>query len=285
MGSRAEPDDSLDYFATPPFATRALVEHVLPHLGVRDLGSVWEPACGEGHMAEVLREYCDDVRASDVFEYGYGEILDFLESGRVLWPTAEWIITNPPFNEKAIQFVIRARELAPNVAMFFRSQWAVEGIGRYQSVFRDHPPTLCAFFVERVPLCKGRWDPDGTTATAYCWLVWMQARQPQPPLWIPPGCRKRLTLPYDRERFTAKPVIKRIYGSEVPRRTLPTARESMAQGWRPTGPRQLGADCQPSIGEPVGATASHFHGGRDPVSDPGLSAGSPMVDAEPLRAE
>ena len=30
--------------------------------------SVLEPAAGEGHMAEVLREYFDRVHASDVFD-------------------------------------------------------------------------------------------------------------------------------------------------------------------------------------------------------------------------
>jgi hypothetical protein len=51
MGSRVEPDDSLGYFPTPPWATRALMERVLPTLDICELGATWEPACGEGHMA------------------------------------------------------------------------------------------------------------------------------------------------------------------------------------------------------------------------------------------
>lgn len=213
MGSRAEPDDSLDYFPTPPWATRVLVEVVLARLGVSDLDNVFEPACGEGHIAEVLREYCEDVSASDVFDYGYGSVQDFLKRGWWLSDcVAEWIITNPPFGEKALPFVTTARAIAPNVAMFFRSQWAVEGVDRYEALFRGCPPTLCAWFVERVPLAKGRWDPDGSTATAYCWLVWMRGHQPLPPFWIPPGQRERLTRADDRERFTAHPVVRRDGG-------------------------------------------------------------------------
>jgi hypothetical protein len=34
MAARQEPADSLDFFPTPPFATRALVEHALPALGI-----------------------------------------------------------------------------------------------------------------------------------------------------------------------------------------------------------------------------------------------------------
>jgi hypothetical protein len=208
MGSRQEPDDSLDYFPTPPWATRALMTHVLPKVFNYRLTTAWEPACGEGHIAEVLREFFEGVTATDIFDYGYNDdVGDFL---KVTSSEADWIITNPPFGEQAILFVQHAFKLArEGVAMFFRSQWAVEGIERYEQIFRDNPPTQCAFFVERVNLCKGRWEPDGTTATAYCWLVWIQGEEPRPPLWIPHGCREALTKADDRERFTAHPVIKR----------------------------------------------------------------------------
>jgi len=212
MGSRVEPPDGLDYFPTPPWATRALIERVLPVLGVRagarDFESVWEPACGEGHIAEVLREYVDIVHASDIFDHGYGGGgRDFLAYDAGSAPIADWIITNPPFGDSALAFVLQALKLAgAGVAMFFRSQWAVEGVERYEALFRDRAPTLCAFFVERVNLCKGRWEPDGSTATAYCWLLWKMREAPRPPLWIPPGCREQLSRPDDRARFTAHPV-------------------------------------------------------------------------------
>jgi hypothetical protein len=57
MAQRREPPDALDYFPTPPWATRALFEHVLPALGIDGVGTVWEPACGEGHMAAVIGEF------------------------------------------------------------------------------------------------------------------------------------------------------------------------------------------------------------------------------------
>jgi hypothetical protein len=117
-------------------------------------------------------------------------------------PEVDWIVTNPPFGDRTLQFVLRALELARvGVAMFVRSQWAVEGVGRYAQIFRDRPPTCFAPFVERVPLCKGKWDPDGSTATAYCWLIWVRGKKPMTPFYIPPGCRKALTRPTDRQRF------------------------------------------------------------------------------------
>jgi hypothetical protein len=224
MANRAEPDDSLNFFPTPPWATRALMERVLPVLDVHCLGSTWEPACGEGHMAEVLREYCSTVIASDVFAYGYGDVSDFLavkapplSDSMTDPPRCDWIIINPPFAEdaefgdKATAFVLRALGTTRvGVAMFVRTQWAGEGVNRYERIFRPHPPTLCAFFTERVNLCKGRWNPDGDTATAYCSLVWVKDRAPLPPFWIPPGCRETLTRADDTERFTANPVRRRL---------------------------------------------------------------------------
>jgi hypothetical protein len=216
MGSRQEPDDSLDYFPTPPWATRALIERVLPVIGVNSLGSVWEPACGEGHIAEVLREYVPVVHATDIHDYGYGDIFDYLgdEHDPDDVTGVRWIITNPPFDEKALEFALRSfLHAGDGVALFVRWQW-IETVGRYEKLFKPWPPTLVCPFAERVPLCKGGWKPDGSTATAYCWVVWHR-NSPSwgmglPTLlhWIPPGCREQLTKPDDGERFTAHPVIR-----------------------------------------------------------------------------
>jgi methylase of polypeptide subunit release factors len=238
MSARHEPENSLDYFPTPPWATRALMEIVLPHLGVASFGSAWEPACGEGHMAEVLREYFGEVFASDVHDYGYGGVVDFLADAVVLRDylgeragasgassSYDWIVTNPPFAEKAAQFVLRALDLAAiGVAMFFRLQWIPTG-ERYEKIFRDRPPTLVAFFCERVNLCKGRWDPDGSTATDYIWLVWRRGDTPRPPLWIPPGQRRLLERPGDRERFTAHPVARAERAAPVTAAGAPIAHD------------------------------------------------------------
>ncbi len=213
MASRREPKRSRDFFPTPPWATRALMEHVFPRLGYLTrsewIRSVWEPACGEGHMAEVLREYFGNVIATDVHSYGYGTFCNFLRPKISHCASVDFIITNPPFGEKTEAFVIRALDLARvGVAMFVRLQW-LETVGRYERIYNKLPPTLVAFFSERVNLCKGRWEPDGSTATAYIWLVWVKGKRPRAPFWIPPGCRQRLERPDDRERFTKHPVMAR----------------------------------------------------------------------------
>jgi hypothetical protein len=203
MASRREPPDALDFFPTPPWATRALFRHVLSAIGADTIGIAWEPACGEGHMAEVVTEFAGgQVVASDIFDYGYGQApVDFVNDEPLARP--EWIITNPPFN-LACEFTLRALDLASEgVAMLARTTW-IESKGRYEKLFRDRPPTLYAPFVERVPMVKGRWDPAASTATSYAWFIWRKgASELSRVLWIPPGCRLELARPDDVARFAA----------------------------------------------------------------------------------
>ncbi|GEP12270.1 hypothetical protein [Methylobacterium gnaphalii] len=201
MASRREPPDSLDYFPTPPWATRALILDVLPALGdaLPAIASAADPASGEGHMVEVLREFYPDVRASDVFDYGRGyDVADFLDARKSFAPV-DLLATNPPFNA-ALAFVLRGLTVAKVVAILVRTSW-IEGERRYSELFRERPPTLYAQFVERVPMVKGRWDPAASTATAYAWIVWVRDAAPRPLFLIPPGRKRALTRPDDVRRF------------------------------------------------------------------------------------
>jgi hypothetical protein len=196
MAQRHEAHDSLDFFPTPPWATRALCELLAGETerGLSDL-SVWEPACGEGHMARPLAEYFGSVFASDVHNHGYGDVVDFLfPNGR----RAHFIVTNPPFR-LAQQFVETAWNRCDfGAAMLVRTAF-LESIGRYRDLFNKNPPRIVAQFSERVPMFKGRVDRTGSTATAYCWIIWH--RFPRHHMhtefrWIPP-CRERLERPGD----------------------------------------------------------------------------------------
>jgi hypothetical protein len=160
-------------------------------------------------MAEVLREYFAAVRASDVFDYGSGyEVGSFIGTGLDVVPTndgADWVICNPPYSA-ALTFADRALAVArQGVALLVRTAW-MEGADRYRELFRERPPALIAQFVERVPMIKGRWDPDATTATSYAWFIWLFST-PTPMatrlVWIPPGCREGLTRVDDRVRFAS----------------------------------------------------------------------------------
>lgn len=194
MSQRVEASDSPDDFPTPPWATRALLEHVIGASTPSNLTCL-EPACGAGHMAKVLKEYFGDVQCSDAYDYGYAPVRDFL-SYPYETNAVDWVITNPPFR-LAEEFVHRSLGVARvGVAMLVRTVF-LESVGRYNRLFLNAPPTKFAQFVERVPMVKGRLDERASTATGYAWLVWEQNSIDHSRLiWIPP-CRKALEKPND----------------------------------------------------------------------------------------
>ncbi|MGY6663384.1 MAG: methyltransferase [Glycocaulis sp.] len=212
MAQRHEPHDSLDDFPTPPWAVRALIEHVICHpalsfsvektLELLASQRVWEPACNRGYMALTLGEYFSSVHASDIHDYsmewpqgsqGQTRVCDFLmpgtEPGHFKKSPPDWIITNPPFR-LGVDFVQRAFALRPRVgvAMFVRTAF-LEGQARFSGLFGPMTPSAVGQFTGRVVLHKGTVrDPDQfytdaagklrkpSTATAYCWVVWLADR-------------------------------------------------------------------------------------------------------------
>ncbi len=198
MAQRVEAKDSRDDFPTPPWATRALIEHVIaPRFEGLQTQTCLEPACGAGHMDKVLREYFGNTEASDIFDYGYGKVADFLSAPYAV-NSVDWVITNPPFNA-AEQFVERARQVARRgVAILARTVF-IESVGRFERLFKPTPPACFAQFVERVPMVKGRLDRKASTATGYAWFIWTEEHTSDPELvWIPP-CRKALERDTDYE--------------------------------------------------------------------------------------
>ena len=190
MSQRVEAADSPDDFPTPPWATRALLEHVFGgDPAVADM-SCLEPACGAGHMSKVLEGYFHSVESSDVLDYGFGRKIDFFDY-ETTSNQYDWLITNPPFR-LAEEFILKGLSITRiGVAILARTVF-LESSGRYKAIFSTKPPTKFAQFVERVPMVKGRLDKAATTATGYCWLVWDKRVSGSPELvWIPP-CRKVL---------------------------------------------------------------------------------------------
>lgn len=188
MAQRHEPNDSADDFPTPPWATRALVEHVIGRDVVAGLTCL-EPACGRGYMARPLQEYFQRVDAADAHAYGFAAERDFLTFPYEAL-SHDWVITNPPFR-LAEEFVQRALVVArQGVAILARTVF-LESVGRYHSIFRDTPPTIFAQFSERVPMVKGRIDAKASTATGYAWFVWQKSGGAPRLAWVPP-CRRSL---------------------------------------------------------------------------------------------
>lgn len=175
----------LNYFPTPPFATRALCEFLQAERGSLEGLTCWEPACGEGHMVRPLEEYFADVIASDVHPFGDNLCFDFTLAPVLGTPgdQPDFIVTNPPFT-LAYEFIEAAAVTARvGFAMLVRSAF-LEGADRFARLWSRFPPDYVLQFSERVVMLEGRLIQSGavdpfaekhgttaSTATAYVWLV------------------------------------------------------------------------------------------------------------------
>ena len=176
--------DGPDFFPTPAWATRALVDNE------RFDGEIWECACGDGEMARVLEEAGHKVRATDLYPRGYGEAgIDFLKATR----KTDNIVTNPPYNV-AEAFVAQGLNLArKKFALLLRLAF-LEGANRADTIFLKHPPSRVWVFSERITFYMRGAERSGSGTTAYAWFVWDKDGQgPTELRWLKPGYKARFT--------------------------------------------------------------------------------------------
>ena len=127
-----------DYYATDPKALEIFLNRI-DEDGVRLHKNIWECACGEGHLSEVLKNRGYKVWSTDLIDRGYGSgNTDFLKSIPDSW--CGDILTNPPY-KYAKEFVEKALEvtrIGAYTVMFLKIQF-LEGQGR-RKLFKKHPP-------------------------------------------------------------------------------------------------------------------------------------------------
>jgi hypothetical protein len=174
--------DGPDFFPTPAWATHALIENE-PFVG-----DIWECACGNGAMAEVLMQTGNKVYSSDLVDRGYGEGgHDFLASNR----TAANIITNPPYNsaEGFVQAGVKKSE--HKFALLLRLAF-LEGANRQRTIFNLCPPARVWIFSERITFYPLNAERKGSGTTAYAWFVWDKEAASGTELhWLPTGYKRR----------------------------------------------------------------------------------------------
>ena len=151
-----------DYYATEP---RCMSDLLSLDLGIYN---VWECACGEGHLANVLNIAGVLGRASDLIDRNYGEHgVDFLTQSDY-WDG--WIVTNPPYRY-ALEFCKKAIELSPNVAMFLKLTF-LEGQERFH-FFKEYPPKyVYVYSSRRICALNGDFESISSGASAYAWFIW-----------------------------------------------------------------------------------------------------------------
>jgi hypothetical protein len=171
-----------DFFPTPEWATHALMDNE------RFEGNVWEPACGDGSMAEVIKHYGNDVMASDLFDRGYGEFgIDFLITGKV----ADNIITNPPYNAAEGFICAGLKKSRRKFALLLRLAF-LEGANRQRTIFKVNPPARIWIFSERITFYPAGQIQAGSGTTAYAWFIWDHSHIGVTELkWLPLGYKAR----------------------------------------------------------------------------------------------
>ena len=163
-----------DLYETPPEAVRAL-------LAAEDLpAGIWEPACGPGAIARVLRAaghrvVATDLVATDLVDYGSPDQdaarIDFLFE-RSAPAGVETIVTNPPF-KLAEEFAEHALRLCPRVIMLARL--AFLEAERPTGVLDDGRLARVLVFKERLPMMhRHGWEGPRIKggAMAFAWFVW-----------------------------------------------------------------------------------------------------------------
>jgi hypothetical protein len=171
-----------DFFPTPAWATYALIDNE-----VLD-GEIWECACGNGAMSEVLSQAAPNVISTDLYDRGFGEAgHDFLTTNR----RARHIVTNPPYNS-AEGFVRAGLEKAEKKFALLLRLAFLEGANRQRTIFGKHPPSRVWVFSERITFYPANAVRKGSGTTAYAWFVWdKDARSGTELSWFKPGYKAR----------------------------------------------------------------------------------------------
>lgn len=147
-----------DFYPTPSEATVAILDFLESKMLLRKTDRIWECACGNNAMVDVMRERGYTVIGTDVTT-GQDYLTTSIDSDY------EWIITNPPFNLSR-QFIERSVANGKPFAMLLKSQYWHSA--KRRKLFTDHPPMYV------LPLT---WRPDfsgkGNSMMDVMWCVWI----------------------------------------------------------------------------------------------------------------
>ena len=151
-----------DFYATDPSCA----------LDISPQSPIWEPACGQNHLTNMLVIKGHTVRFSDLVDRGVGaEILDFLKSNET-WDGD--IVTNPPFKyatafvEKSMETVTHGRKVYMFLKLLF-----LEG-QRKRKLFDKYPPKEIHVYSSRKE-CAINGDFSALKSSSpvcYAWFVW-----------------------------------------------------------------------------------------------------------------
>jgi hypothetical protein len=149
-------------------------------MGVETLPTgIWEPACGPGAIARVLRDAGHVVYATDLVDYSSPDQdedgWDFLTE-RQCPIGVQAIVTNPPFKNCG-EFVAHALRLCPRVIMLLRLAF-LESEKR-RDILDNAPLARVHVFRKRLPMMhRAGWEGrKANSGMAFAWFVWDAAHR------------------------------------------------------------------------------------------------------------
>ncbi|USL89538.1 NAD(P)-dependent oxidoreductase [Bacillus phage vB_BceP_LY3] len=163
-----------DFYCTPEHAVLSLLEK-------EDFkGDIWECACGNGAISNVLINKGYNVLSTDIIDRNYGEVLDFLSEHN---KKVENIITNPPY-KYALEFIEKGLKSSNKIALLLKLNF-LEGQKR-KKFFEKYPPKHVHVFSKRLTFYEPDSDKQGKSGVlAFAWFVWEKGFKGNPSIsWI-----------------------------------------------------------------------------------------------------
>lgn len=162
-GERAD----YDFYATDPIAVAILSKHMtIPH-------TVYECACGTGHLALELTHLGHEVIATDLIDRGFGiGNVNFLEVEQMP-KDCRCILTNPPY-KYTTDFIEHALNILPQggQAIFLLNVNVLAGQSRFQRIYSHGVLKELYLFSKRIVCAKnGDFSACKSSAVNYAWFV------------------------------------------------------------------------------------------------------------------
>ena len=172
-----------DFYATDPVALEKLIQ-AAPHIFAGNK-VIWECACGNGNLAQVLGRHGFPTFASDLKNRGYGfSNTDFLEQTNFI--SADIILTNPPYS-LATEFAEHALEILPDGGLYiaFMNISYLTGKKRYERLYSRHTLREVYIFSGRI-MCYRNNDREnfsGSSFANFAWYVFQKGYTGNPTLY------------------------------------------------------------------------------------------------------
>ena len=186
-GNSTSKREENDFYATNPETLKLFLYEFWKDNSFE--GDILEPACGQGHISETLKEMLPNfnITSTDLIDRGYGEGgVNFLTHDYS--KTFNTVITNPPFS-LAKEFIEKGLEIADKYVIMLCKIQLLEGAKR-KDMFLNTPLKYVYVHTTRQATWKEGKPTDSKGkkwATTMClaWFVWDKEYEGEPIIcWI-----------------------------------------------------------------------------------------------------